>query len=389
MTEPDRTDWPLVLLLWGAGLGAAAQYGKVSVVFDRLPAIWPEAGAAVGFAVSLVGAVGILLGVAAGVLVAHLGYRRAILTALVAGAAISVFEALTPPLWLFLLARCVEGAAHLALVVAIPTMIAEVTAPRDRGLALTLWGTFFGVAFAVLAWCGLPLVPWIGVPGLWLLHAVYMAVMAAFLAPLLPRIRTAPPEPVRISELVLAHGRIYSSPFLSAPAAGWLCYTLSYVSLLTVLPPALPEGTRALTMGLLPLLSILSSMTLGVWLLRVMSAVSVSIAGFAASCAVALAMAAFGISPALALLLGGTLGLVQGSGFAAVPQLNGAVADRALANGGLAQMGNLGNTLGTPILVAVIAVGGYEGVTWLLATIFAAGAGVHLALAAVRKGTPA
>ena len=64
------TNWRLVWLLWAAGLGAAAQYGKIAVIFDRLDTVYPTAGPALGFAVSLVGAVGIVLGVVAGVFVA-------------------------------------------------------------------------------------------------------------------------------------------------------------------------------------------------------------------------------------------------------------------------------------------------------------------------------
>ena len=40
-----KTLWGAVLAVWAAGLGAAAQYGKISVVFDRLPELYPEAGA--------------------------------------------------------------------------------------------------------------------------------------------------------------------------------------------------------------------------------------------------------------------------------------------------------------------------------------------------------
>jgi hypothetical protein len=46
-------------------------------------------------------------------------------------------------------------------------------------------------------------------------------------------------------------------------------------------------------------------------------------------------------------------GVVAGGGFAAVPWLNGFDADRALANGALAQLGNVGTFSGTPVLAAL------------------------------------
>ena len=138
----QTTSWGLVLTLWGAGLGGAAQYGKFSVIFDQLPLVYPEAGAALGFVVSIVGLVGIFFGIVAGLLVARIRYRRALLWALWVGAAISLFQALLPPLPLMLLSRTVEGFSHLAIVVAAPTLIAQLCAAKDRGLPLTLWGTF-------------------------------------------------------------------------------------------------------------------------------------------------------------------------------------------------------------------------------------------------------
>ena len=65
--------------------------------------------------------------------------------------------------------------------------------------------------------------------------------------------------------------------------------------------------------------------------------------------------------------------------------MNDALEDRALANGGMAQMGNLGNTIGTPILVAVIAAAGYAGLMSTLCLLFLAGAGLHLAFGRARK----
>ena len=69
-----------------------------------------------------------------------------------------------------------------------------------------------------------------------------------------------------------------------------------------------------------------------------------------------------------------------------MPELNPATEDRALANGGLAQMGNLGNTFGTPILLAVLSVAGYGGMMVLLTVIFVLGGALHLWLGQRRKG---
>ncbi|KMW57865.1 hypothetical protein AIOL_002833 [Candidatus Rhodobacter oscarellae] len=384
MTQRENTDWRLVWLIWAAGLGMAAQYGKISVIFGRLPEVYPSAGAALGFAVSLVGFVGILLGVAAGLLVARVGFRRALLAGLIGGGALSMLQALWPPLPVFLGLRLLEGATHLAMVVAAPTLIAEVTAPRDQGRALTLWGSFFGVAFAVLVWGGLPLAQAHGLGALMAAHGLYMWLMAGLLWFVLPTVVQAP-RGVSVAELARAHGQIYRSPSIGAPAAGWLFYTFCFVSTLTLVPPYLAPEWRALTIGAMPLLSIVSSLTLGAWALRRLSAVSVVVAGFLASAGCVMALLVWPGAPWAAMGLGASLGLVQGASFAAVPQLNARTEDRALANGGLAQMGNLGNTIGTPVVLGVIAVAGYAGFMSAVLAMLLCGAGAHMVLARLRS----
>jgi predicted MFS family arabinose efflux permease len=388
MAISSRTDWRLVLLLYLAGLGAAAQYGKVSVVFDRLSGIWPDAGAGLGFALSLVGFVGIVLGVTAGIVVAKVRYRRAVLWALWAGAVLSAFQATLPSLPLFLAARVLEGMSHLALVVAIPTLIAQLSAPKDRPFTLTLWGTFFGVAFTVLVWGGLPFADRVGLSGLFLAHAAFMAGMAAILTLVLPRVQTEVPEgDLSLPAILRRHGTIYRSPRLSAPAVAWLSYTFTYVSLLTLLPPFIAPEWRALIVGGMPLVSIASSLTLGVLLLRRMSAIAVIMLGFAGAAVSALALAAAPGDPLLCLALAASLGLVQGAGFAAVPELNASLPDRAQANGALAQTGNIGNTLGPPILLAIVGAGGHPAMMLTAAAILAAGIAAQQVLARRRAIT--
>lgn len=385
-TPEPKTQWGLVLALWGAGLGGAAQYGKFSAVFDRMGDIYPQAGAALGLIVSGVGILGIFFGIAAGLLVARVRYRRALLWALWVGAALSLFQALLPPLPWLLASRTLEGLSHLAIVVAAPTLIAQICAPKDRGLALTLWGTFFGVAFTVLAWGGLPLVARFGVSGLLVAHAAYMAGFAIFLAARLRALRIdTPPVALSLRQIMRDHGTIYRSASISASGLGWLFYTFCFVSILTVLPPYLDPDQRGLIMGAMPLTSIAVSMTLGVWLLRKMSAVNVIIVGFVLSALAMIWLAVQAADPVACLVLAGTMGLIQGASFAAVPQLNTTAATQAQANGALAQMGNIGNTLGTPVMALTAGVMGYAGLPLLAGIAFVCGAGVHLWLGWCRK----
>ena len=382
----QKTSWGLVFALWGAGLGAAAQYGKFSVIYDQLPQVYPAAGAALGFVVSVVGFVGIVFGIVAGLLVARIRYRRALLAALWAGAALSVFQAFLPPLPWMLASRMLEGLSHLAIVVAAPTLIAQLAAPKDRGLALTLWGTFFGVAFAILTWGGVPLVLIAGIPALLAAHGLYMAVFAVFLARRLKALEVGTPPAVSFGQVLRDHGTIYASPNISAPALGWLFYTFCFVSILTVLPPFLEPAYRAAVMGAIPLVSIIVSMTLGIALLRVMSAVSVVLIGFAGSALAMLWLWAVPGAPVACIALAGAMGLVQGASFAAVPQLNARPAQQAQANGAMAQMGNLGNTLGTPVMALALGGLGYAALPAVAGGAFVLGGAVHIGLALRRKG---
>ena len=134
----------LVFLLWCAGLGAAAQFGKISILYDTLRASYGGHGeVALGLVVSIVGLVGLIFGTTAGLLVASIGPRRAIVAALAAGAAMSVLQALLPAYPLMLASRVVEGVSHLAIVVVGPTMIAALAPEAKRALAMTLWPPSF------------------------------------------------------------------------------------------------------------------------------------------------------------------------------------------------------------------------------------------------------
>jgi MFS transporter, DHA1 family, inner membrane transport protein len=361
----------IVLALWGAGLGAAGQFGKVSVVFDRFVLDYPQASpVSLGLTVSLVGFVGLVLGVAAGILAQRLGYRRILVAALWLGAALSALEASLPPLSILLPLRLAEGFSHLAIVVAAPVLIAQASSARHMGLSMSLWSSFLAVSFALTAWLGRPLAEAQGTGALFWFHAGYMAVFAGILWRLLPADQPEPGPRLSLSKLLQEHVTIYTSPRMAAPALAFFSYTLVYVALLTLLPPLIGGAYQALIATAMPLVTIAASMTLGVWLMRRFSAVAVVQLGFLGSILAGGLIWGLGGQglPIVAAVLGlaGALGLVQGASFAAVAQLNAEAPARARAAGAIAQMGNLGTTTGTPLLVLLLSGFGMTGLLLFL-----------------------
>ncbi len=381
-----------ILALWLAGLGSAAQFGKLSVAFDLMAARYPEQGAAgIGLIVSIVGIVGLILGTTAGLLVARIGPRRAIVAAMVLGAAVSALQTLSLPYTALILTRVLEGVSHLAIVVVGPTMIAGLTPPRHQGLAMTLWSSFFGVTYALLAVIGPPLLAEGSIAPLFLTHAIWMAALALVLRALLP---PDPPAPSLTmgSGLIAQHVAIYASPRISAPALGFVFYTALYVAVLTLLPPLLPEGQRALAAAGMPLFSIAVSLTLGVWGLRFLTAVQMVQAGYAMGVLSTLmlwaGLGAGDLALIAAFLLAGAMGIVQGASFAAIPQLNHGAEDRARASGAVAQLGNLGTTTGTPLLALMLGAMGPMGLIAFCLPLCLAGITAH-ALQARRRARQA
>ncbi len=374
----------LVVLLWCAGLGAAAQFGKISILYETLRASYGGSGeVALGLVVSIVGMVGLIFGTTAGLLVARIGPRRAIVAALAAGAAMSALQALLPSYPLMLASRIIEGASHLAIVVVGPTMIATLAPEDRRPLAMTLWSSFFGVTYTVLALIGPHATP----IGLFLGHAVYMAALAVILAVSLPPDPRQPPAP--LGNLLRQHVEIYASPRLAAPAMGFCCYTFLYVAVLTLLPPETPATHRALIAAGMPLVSIAVSLTLGVRLLRRMSAVRLVQWGYAAAVPGFVILWAFwGNGTGMVaggFVLSAALGIVQGASFSSIPELNQTPEARARAAGAVAQLGNLGTTTGTPVLAALLAQAGPPGLALAAVALCVLGIGLHQLQAARRR----
>jgi DHA1 family inner membrane transport protein len=181
--------------------------------------------------------------------------------------------------------------------------------------------------------------------------------------------------------ILAQHWAIYASPRLGAPAMGFLCYTVTYVAVLTLLPAVVTPGWGGFIAVAMPLVSIGVSLTLGVWLLSRISAVALVQGGFGFGIASALGLWLFWgtglVEAVFALGLAGAVGIVQGASFAALAQLNPTHEDRARAAGAIAQLGNLGTTTGTPLLALILAGAGATGLMVFLVGFFVLGIAVH------------
>lgn len=367
----------VILLLYAAGLGAGAQLGKVATSFTLLREVYPASDTTQGLLLSIVSFFGMLLGVVAGQLVASQGYKRMMLFGLGLGGLMSLLQAGLPRIEIFMVSRLIEGASHLAIVVAAPTLMNRVTEARHRYLSMTLWSSTFGVAFAVLAPLSPVLVGSLGLGGFYGVHGIYMLALAVILFFVLPKSSTIRAPLPRLREVLERHRSAYGSPYESPASLGWLFFTLSYVAILAVLPPFLPEDKQVAAATYLPVASILSSFLIGAVILRFWSAVSVVQIGFAAATAAALWMCFGGVSVPALMALFLALGVVQASSFAVIPELNDTAESQALATGAVAQMGNVGNALGTPLLLGLVGVAGIAAFPIALIALYVAAIGCH------------
>lgn len=365
-----RTRWGIVALVWLAGLGAGAQFGKVAVSLAEFRHIYDVGEVALGFLISCVGSVGLTLGVVGGILISRAGIRRAFVAGMIAAAVLSAVQALIPPYPVMIVLRVLEGACHLAIVIAGPILMARHSSPGARGPVMTLWSTFFGLSYMIVALIAPLLLEVGGVRTLLLAHSVYMLVLGVVLwrhlpPPLEPVAPAVPHVPFTLRHILRLHVQIYRSPLTSAAALGFVWYTGLYIALLTYLPSFVDDAMRTRMSAVLPMASIVTGLSCGMLLLRFVHPVRAVQIGFACTGLAAVPMLFFIGQDArffvVAIVLLATTGLIPGPSFAALAALNTDDEARAHATGAVAQMGNLGTTTGPPLLAAIVAGSGIYG----------------------------
>ncbi|MGM4986012.1 MULTISPECIES: MFS transporter [Rhizobium] len=376
-----RTNRAAVILLIASGVAAGMQFAKVAVIFDEIRAAYHMGTAATGFLVSSPGLLGVVLGATAGRLCGRIGFRRALCLCLILGSCCSFFQALMPPLLPLLLSRIVEGLSHLGIIVCAPVLLLSTTAERSQAVVMGVWGSFFGVAFFILGSIGVAFARSFGITDLFLLHGALMLLLALVVPIFLDADQTPPRNtqfPGFASHILGETVETYRSPSTRLPAFIFLFYTFTYVALVIFAPHVSGDADQiALLRSLLPLAGIAGSVTSGVSAKLTKAPTTLAMTAYLAVSFMAVLVFVLGIGDltlAGALGMMWCLGIAQGSAFTAIPYLAETRQQRGRAVGAIAQLGNLGSTIGAPCFAAMFGGFGIRGVGSLVVFTCLAGA---------------
>ena len=376
------TSWGRIALLYAIGVLAAGQLG---IVPPLVPALQRDLGlslATAGMTVSIVTLVGAVLGLPAGSWCERIGHGRALGIGILIMAAAAALCAAADDAGTLLAARGLAGIGYLLVVVAGPSLMAAIAAPRHHAFTLSLWGTFVpaGIALGGLATAGFAdRADW---------RTMFAVDVVLLALALIVALLTVPPASApRHDGERLSIGALAGAAPLSV---AFFCFALLFLALAGLLPAYLVER-RGLAMAeagrivaIATAFGIAGSLLAG-WLMRrgvsagrlaalgLIASTVVAALCFAAAMPVPLAVAGFAISFALG-------GLVPAAAFASVPLV--AVSARAIGpiNGLLAQAGSLGSLAGPPLLALWVEGAGWASAPLLLIAIAAVGAACALAV---------
>ncbi|MCB5162337.1 MFS transporter [Marinomonas algarum] len=372
VAEP-KTQWLEVILLWIAGVSAAMQFAKFSISFDTLLSHYDMGATSTGAALSAVGLAGLIFGVSAGMIASRVGYLKVLVGALLLGGTLSLIQSRLPSFDFLLITRLLEGFSQLGVVVTAPTLIAKLSAPQHRSLTMGLWGTFFGVAFAVSGWIGKGLLDNLGLQAVFLGHSLLIFTMGIVLFFMLrkhPVLNLLPVTGTQAGFLTQML-QVYRNPRSLLPSCVFLFYTFTLVSVLTYVPSLV--GNASLTAWMLivlPLVSTCGTFLAGAIAQYVMKPQRVALLAYSGvavgiSCAFVMSGTAWIFFMAIGVVVL-CLGMVSGSSLAMIPILARSPNEQAQSYGLLAQFGNLGGTIGPPAFATAIATYGLSGLVVLV-----------------------
>jgi MFS family permease len=364
----ERTRWGVVALGFCAGIVGMFQTAKMTVVLVDIQRDIGLSLVTASLSLTAVSLTGALLGIQAGRVASEFGVVRTLVIALLLSAVAGVGTALLSDPVAFLVARLVEGLGYLLVCAAAPAMMAQHAAPRDKGVALAIWGAFVPISVSLMAFFG----PLVAVSQGWRVLFLASAATALAMAGVIAlAVRDGPRPPGgplhRFANVVRGIPGDYAALYGSARSLGlgvaFMAFAAMQVGFIALQPAFLvaARGMDIITVGLIVTattpFAILGTVIAGVLQRLEVPEPPTALVAFAAM--LATATASFMVAPEVIVLLAIGAGFYTAGGvvaavvFASLPQLATATTGIALLSGLLVQFGNVGALLGAPILAAV------------------------------------
>jgi MFS family permease len=342
------------------------------------------------FIVTTFNVLGMLVGIAAGMLGDRYGRKRLALAGLGCMALGGVLGALVHDFLPLLASRFLEGVGFILFAVPAPALMSTMAADaRDRAKALGIWSAYMptGGTIALLA---APLFI-----AAWSWRALWLALAAAAVLAAVVFARTVPETPLsRLSSMRLVVESLVQ-PGNIAMAFLFAFYVAQWTSVMVWLPTFLAEhGASTAAASAATALMVLVNAPgnlIGGWLLsrRVpRGALVIGASAIAALCEIGMLSAAVPGSARFALVLAFSLatGVIPASIFAGLPVHARSPQHIATGNGMVLQFSNIGQFFG-PLAIAWIAsrFGGWESTLWAMLAFAAASAACGAALGIIEK----
>ena len=131
-----------VLLLIGSGVVASAQIGKAIISMPLIRDDFALGLDLAGLIVAIFATLGATIGIGAGVVVSRLGVRRSLISGMGAVAVGNVIGAGAPNEFVLLAARIIEGVGFFGVVLAIPSMLAQLVRRNARDTVMAVWSAY-------------------------------------------------------------------------------------------------------------------------------------------------------------------------------------------------------------------------------------------------------
>ena len=357
-----------------AGVLTGAQLGKIAPL---IPWYRNEVGFSLVEAGWLAAILGIFIALAAlpaGWLIDRIGLKRSIMTGALLLAAGGIALALAETPVAIFAARLVEAVGYLALCVALPAILADISPVNWKGPVLAIWSGFVPLGFATSDFLALAMLPLYAPPAYLLTMVLLFAVLAAGALWLVSGIAVSAPAG--------ATGGV--SQTLSLPivlvAVAFGAFVVLSVSMFTFMPTFVAgDGAHFLMSAGVVALSVPVGNILASVLVRGRGAgymARLAVFGFAVSAATAvpaftLADPVLSTVSVLALAISGAL--VASAQFAAIPFITPRDGSVPMAIGLVCQAGGLGTVFGPPLAASVVEVFGWSGFGWFLSAVAVVG----------------